>query len=115
MVAHLFGRLDRLGGMSERKHFRLEYRLRPDVDVDAYLPDVKKFVANMRDHDASHDYTSYRDAKDPRHFVHVGHFDADAVERMQTEDWFKTFTAHLRTLTVAPPEATMLAQVATTR
>jgi quinol monooxygenase YgiN len=115
MVAHLFDGLDRLGDMSERKHLRLEYRIRPDVDVDAYLPEVKKFVANMRDHDASHDYTSYRDLKDPRHFVHIGHFDAAAVERIQTEAWFKNFTAYLRTLTVAAPDATMLSQVATTR
>lgn len=102
--------------MSERKHIRLEYRLRPDVDVDAYLPEVMKFVASMRDHAASHDYTSYRDTKDPRHFVHVGHFDGgDVVEQMQTQDWFKSFTAHLRTLTVAPVEVTTLAQVASTR
>jgi quinol monooxygenase YgiN len=114
MVPHLFGPLDRRAGMTERKHMRLEYRLRPDVDVEAYLPEVKKFVANMHDHDASHDYTSYRDAKDPRHFVHVGHFDADAVERMQTQDWFKGFTAYLRTVVVAPPDVTMLAEVATT-
>jgi len=115
MVAHPFDPFDRRGDMSERKHLRLEYRLRPDVDVDAYLPEVKKFVANMRDHDASHDYTTYRDVKDTHHFVHVGHFDADVAERMQTQDWFKGFTAHLRTLTVAPPEVTMLAQVASTR
>jgi len=114
MLPHLFDRLDRLAVMTERKHLRLEYRLRPDVDVEAYLPEVQKFVANMRDHDASHDYTSYRDVKDPRHFVHVGHFDAEVVERMQTQDWFKGFTAHLRTLVVAPPDVTMLAQVATT-
>jgi quinol monooxygenase YgiN len=114
MLPHLFGRLDRRGRMTERKHMRLEYRLRPDVDVEAYLPEVKKFVANMRDHDATHDYTTYRDVKDPHHFVHVGHFDPEAVERMQTQDWFKGFTAHLRTLVVAPPDVTMLAQVATT-
>jgi len=101
--------------MSERKHMRLEYRLRPDVDVEAYLPEVKKFVAAMRDHDPSHDYTTYRDVKDPQHFVHVGHFTSDVAERMQTQDWFKTFTTHLRTLTVNPPDVTMLAQIAATK
>jgi quinol monooxygenase YgiN len=115
MLPHLFDGLDRLRRMTERKHLRLEYRLRPDVDVEAYLPEVKKFVANMRDHDASHDYTTYRDVKDPHHFVHIGHFDPEAVESMQTQDWFKGFTAHLRTLVIAPPDATMLSQVATTR
>ena len=101
--------------MSERKHMRLEYRLRPDVDVDAYLPEVMKFVANMRDHDPSHDYTTYRDVKDPKHFVHVGHFDAEVAERMQTQGWFKAFTTHLRTLTINPPDVTMLAQLTATR
>ena len=101
--------------MSERKHMRLEYRLRPEVDVDTYLPEVTTFVTNMREHDASHDYTTYRDVKDPKHFVHVGHFDSDVVERMQTQDWFKSFTARLRTLTVNPPDVTMLSQVAATK
>ncbi|MEO8552433.1 MAG: hypothetical protein ABI678_20790 [Kofleriaceae bacterium] len=94
---------------------RLEYRLRDDVAPESYLPLVTEFVANMRAHDASHDYTTYRDTKDPRHFVHVGHFAPDVVPGMQAQAWFKTFTSHLRTLTVAPPDVAMLSQVASTR
>jgi len=97
------------------QHLRLEYRLRDDVDPETYLPLVTEFVRNMKAHDASHDYTTYRDTKDPRHFVHVGHFSPDVVPAMQAQAWFKTFTTHMRTLTVAPPDATMLSQVATTR
>jgi quinol monooxygenase YgiN len=102
--------------MTELKHMRLEYRIRPDVDVEAvYLPLVTGFVASMRAHHASHDYTAYRDAKDPHHFVHVGHFDASVVPDMQAQAWFTTFTGRLRELTVAPPDVVMLGQIAATR
>ena len=101
--------------MSQRQHVRIDYHLRPDADLEAYLAEVARFVANIGKFNASNEYTTYRDAKDPRHFVHVGHFDADVSEPMQTEAWFKTFTAHLRTQSVAPPDVVMLAVVASTR
>jgi quinol monooxygenase YgiN len=97
------------------QHMRLEYRLRDDVDPETYLPLLGEFVSNMKAHDPSHDYTTYRDTKDPRHFVHVGHFAPDVIPGMQAQAWFKQFTAHMRTLTAAPPDVAMLSQVASTR
>jgi quinol monooxygenase YgiN len=100
--------------MQERKHVRIEYRLRPDVAVEAYLPRLKELVAAMRADDPSHEYTAFRDANDDRHFVHVGHFDHAIAERMQAQPWFGAYTTHLRTLTVEPPSVTMLSPIAST-
>jgi uncharacterized protein YktB (UPF0637 family) len=52
--------------------------------------------------------------KDPRYFVHVGQFDADAVPSLTQQEFFVTFTKSLRERTVTPPEATQLGVVATT-
>ncbi|MEO8844056.1 MAG: hypothetical protein ABI591_11445 [Kofleriaceae bacterium] len=94
-----------------RKHMRLEYRLRDDVDVEAYLPLVAEFVTNLRNDHRTTDYTAYRDAKDPRHFVHVGHFDEDVATAFQTQAWFKGFTAKVRERTDSPPDVVMLSPV----
>jgi quinol monooxygenase YgiN len=110
-----FGALARHHSMQERKHVRIEYRLRPNVDVEAYWRRLKEFVAAMRAHDPSHEYTAFRDANDDRHFVHVGHFDPAIAEQMQAQPWFAAYTTHLRTLTVEPPNVTMLNTIASTR
>ena len=98
----------------ERRHVRIEYRIREDVDLDAYLRLATEFVGNIRALRATNHYTVYRSAKEPRHFVHVGHFDADAVPVLQAQPWFQAFTARQRELTVAPPDAVVLAEVAST-
>jgi quinol monooxygenase YgiN len=98
--------------MTDRKHMRLEYRLKDSVDIETYIPLVSAFVANLRKDDASTDYTCYRDLKDPRHFVHVGHFDDAVSTKFQTQAWFQEFTTKLRELTVHPPDVVMLSQVA---
>ncbi|HEX7700031.1 MAG TPA: hypothetical protein VF403_04905 [Kofleriaceae bacterium] len=94
-----------------RKHMRLEYRLRDDVDIDGYLPLLTEFVTNLRKDDTTTDYTAYRDAKNPQHFVHVGHFNEDVAAAFQNQVWFKTFTTRLRELTVSPPDVVMLSPV----
>jgi len=98
--------------MTDRKHMRLEYRLKDTVDIETYIPLVSAFVANLRKDDASTDYTCYRDLKDPRHFVHIGHFDAAVSTQFQTQAWFVEFTTKLRELVVNPPDVVMLSQVA---
>lgn len=113
--AHPFGSLDRRQDMTTQKHMRLEYRLRDEIDPATYEPQLEQFVANMRSHARSHDYAAYRDPKDSRHFVHVGHFLPDDVKAMQKEPWFDAYTTKLRTLTVRPPDVTMLELVASTR
>jgi quinol monooxygenase YgiN len=97
------------------KHVRIEYRLRDDVDLDSYAAAVTEFVGGIRAHAASSEYTSYRDAKDPRHFVHVGHFDESIVADLQAQAFFQRFTARQREASVAPADVTMLLPVASTK
>jgi hypothetical protein len=99
----------------DRRHVRIEYRLREDTDLPAYLALVTEFVANIKALRATNDYTAYRDPKDARHFVHVGHFDVDVVPVLQQHAWFKEFTSRQRELVVAPPDALLLDEVASTR
>jgi quinol monooxygenase YgiN len=101
--------------MSEQRHVRIDYRVRPDADLDALAGHIRAFVAGLGAHHATTDYTSYRDAKDPRHFVHVGHFDTAVVPTLQGQAFFQTFTKTLREFTVADPEVTNLEVVASTR
>jgi quinol monooxygenase YgiN len=101
--------------MSEQRHVRIEYRVRPDVDLDALTGLIRDFVAGIANNDASHDYTSYRDAKDPRHFVHVASFEPAALAALQAAPFFQTFTKRLRESTVTDPEVTQLSPVASTR
>jgi quinol monooxygenase YgiN len=114
-AAHRFGWPGRLHGMTEQRHVRIEYRVREDIDLDRLAASIGEFVAGMRAHDGSHDYTSYRDAKDPRHFVHVGHFEATAAATLQTQPFFQAFTAHLKEACASGPDVTQLVPVASTR
>jgi quinol monooxygenase YgiN len=101
--------------MTEQRHVRIEYRVREDVDLDRLAASIGAFVAGMRAHDGSHDYTSYRDAKDPRHIVHVGHFAPAAAATLQTQPFFQAFTAHLKEACASGPDVTQLVPVASTR
>ncbi|HEX4418064.1 MAG TPA: hypothetical protein VH165_09205 [Kofleriaceae bacterium] len=101
--------------MTEQRHVRIEYRVRDDINLDQLAASIGEFVAGMRAHDQATDYTSYRDAKDPRHFVHVGHFRPDAAASLQTQPFFQSFTAKLRESCASGPDVTNLTPVASTR
>ena len=99
----------------ERKHVRIEYRVRPDVDLEELERDITAFVDGIRAHRESNLYTSYRDTADPRHFVHIGEFDAEQVAGLQQQDFFKRFATRLRERCAVPPEVTTLSVVRSTR
>ena len=97
-----------------RRHVRIEYTLRPEVDIDAYKSAVGQFVRDIHSHHASHAYAVYQHETDARRFTHVGAFDAEIVPAMQKEAWFETFTARLRQSAVNGPDVQMVAPVAST-
>jgi hypothetical protein len=112
---HRFGGPDRQQAMTQsRKHVRIEYRVRPEVDLDELKRDIATFVAGIAGHRDTSRYSSFQDAKDPRHFVHVGAFDEDAVPSLQRQEFFVHFTQRLRERCEVAPEATMLVKVAST-
>ena len=101
--------------MDRRKIVRIEYTVRPDVDLDEFVTGVNDFVAGLRGHDPGHRYTSYQHAEEPRRFVHIGDFSADAVPGLQAEEFFRRFAGFLRERCASGPQVTDLAQVASTR
>ena len=74
----------------DKQHVRVEYRLRPEVDLDQQKRDIGAFIAGIHAHRATSRYTSFQ------------------------QEFFVTFTKLLRERCVTPPEATQLSVVATT-
>jgi len=97
-----------------RRHVRIEYTLRPEVDVDAYKTAVAQFVRDIHTHAASSAYAVYQHEKDARRFTHLGAFDPEIVPTMQKQAWFETFTAQLRQSAVNGPDVQSVAPVAST-
>ncbi|HEY4241242.1 MAG TPA: hypothetical protein VGM88_15575 [Kofleriaceae bacterium] len=89
------------------KTMRLEYHLRDDVDVSAYLPHLAAFAGALRAEPACRSYQPFQAEADPRHFLHLGVFSGELA--FTSAPWFTAFTARLRGLTVAPPSVLWLA------
>lgn len=94
---------------------RIEYTVRPEVDLDELTGTIKQFVASIRDHSAAHRYTSYQQSEDRRSFVHVGEFLEEELPSLQAEPFFKRFTAFLRERCAKGPDVTVLDRVAAAR
>jgi quinol monooxygenase YgiN len=97
-----------------RRNVRIEYRLRDDVDLDAYARRLGEFVAGIRRHDPGHAYTAYQHGNDPRAFVHLGAFDESRLPALQGEAFFTAYTQALRPLCERGPEVTTLHPIAST-
>ena len=94
---------------------RIEYVIRDDVNLDEVEKAIAEFVAGIRAHHPEHRYTSYRHAKEPRHFIQIGELVESAAASLQTEPFFPRFTAFLRERCATGPEVTALTRVATAR
>ncbi|HWM89015.1 MAG TPA: hypothetical protein VNO33_24355 [Kofleriaceae bacterium] len=105
----------RESAMKMLKIVRIEYAVRPDVDLDELTGAIGEFVAGIHAHDPGHRYTSYQLREDSRRFVHIGEFDAETLPGLQAEAFFGRFTAFLRERCAAGPEVTALTRVASTR
>ncbi len=92
-----------------RRHVRIEYTLKPEVDLETYKTEAAAFASAIRAHHSTSAYTVYQHEKDPRRFTHVGSFEPDVSSTMQKEAWFGTYTARLRTLAQDGPDVQMVA------
>lgn len=99
---------------SMKRNIRIDYRVRDDVDLEELHGKIAAFVKGLREHDERTLYTSYEDAEDSRHFVHIGEFEEDKLPSLQDAEFFKEFTAILRARTVNPPQVTRTKKVAST-
>ncbi len=97
------------------KIVRIDYTVRDDVDLDQVKAAIAKFIAGIRAHDASHQYTSFVHVASPRQFTHLGIIAADRLADLQAQPFFGDFAGFLRAHCVRGPEVTWLDQVASTR
>jgi hypothetical protein len=95
------------------RYVRIDYTIKPDVDLEEMKRAIREFVASIASHHADHRYTSYQSASDPRSFVHVG--EIVDVDNFQTTPFFRKFSQFLRERCAAGPEVTFLSRVASAR
>ena len=97
-----------------RRHVRIEYTLKPEIEIDAYKAEVGQFVAGIRADHAGHVYTVYQHEENARRFTHLGSFDADLVPAMQKQPFFQKFTAYLREAAIGGPDVQRVGPVVST-
>jgi quinol monooxygenase YgiN len=93
---------------------RIEYTIKPDVDLDEVRTAITTFVAAIANHHPEHRYTSFQSIKEPRSFTHLGELRDGAVDDLLTRPFFKEFSEFLRASCLSGPEAVRLTQVAST-
>jgi quinol monooxygenase YgiN len=97
-----------------RKHVRIEYTIKPEIDLATYKAEVGKFVDGMHADDASHQYAVYQHEENERRFTHVGSFEAALVPAMQQQPFFQHFTGYLRQAAIGGPDVQRVGPVAST-
>jgi len=101
--------------MKNIRFVRIEYTVRPDVDLEELTGAITEFVASIQAHNAENRYTSYQQSENRRSFVHIGELVEEALPALQAEPFFARFTSFLRERCAAGPDVTVLARVASTR
>ena len=97
------------------KIVRIDYTLRDDASIDALKAAIATFVAGIRAHHPSHEYTSFQSTASPRRFTHLGKFEPSRLPDLQAQPFFGQFSAFLKAQCASGPDATWLEEIATTR
>jgi hypothetical protein len=97
------------------RYVRIDYKIKPDVDLEEVKEAISEFVAGIASHHADHRYTSFQYASDPRQFVHVGEIVEEALEDLQATPFFRKFSQFLRERCAHGPEVMLLSRVASAR
>jgi hypothetical protein len=96
------------------KYIRIDYIVRPDVDLDELKAAISEIVEGIRCHNPQHRYTSFQHPADPLRFIHIGEIAENVVPSLQEESFMQHFTAYLRERCCVGPEVTRLDRVAST-
>jgi hypothetical protein len=96
------------------KYIRVDYTVKPDVDLDELKAAIAEFVDGIRSHHAEHRYTSFQHPADPFRFIHIGEVVEEVLPDLQKQAFFQHFTGYLRERCSAGPEVTRLNRVAST-
>jgi len=96
------------------KYIRVDYVVKPEVDLDRLKADIYEFVAGIRSHHPENRYTSFQHPADPNRFIHIGEFAEEALPDLQKQPFFRHFTEYLPGQCSIGPEVTRLDRVAST-
>src|SRR5260370_41580989 len=96
------------------KYIRVDYTVKPDVDLDNLKAAIGEFVAGIRSHHPEHRYTSFQHPADPFRFIHIVEVVEEVLPDLQKQSFFQHFTGYLRERVSAGPEVTRLDRVAST-
>ncbi len=96
------------------RYIRIDYSVKPDVDLGELKTAIGEFVAGIRSHHPEHRYTSFQHPADPLRFIHIGEVVEEVLPDLQRQSFFQHFTVYLRERCSAGPEVTRLDRVAST-
>jgi len=96
------------------KYIRVDYTVKPDVDLDNLKAAITEFVAGIRSHHPEHRYTSFQHPADPNRFIHIGEVVEEVLPDLQKQPFFRHFTEYLPGQCSVGPEVTRLDRVAST-
>ncbi len=74
------------------KYIRVDYSVKPDVDLDELKAAIAEFVAGIRSHHPEHRYTSFQHPADPFRFIHIGEVVEEVLPDLQKQSFFQHFT-----------------------
>ena len=96
------------------RYVRIDYTVKPNVDLEELRGEIAKFVAGFRAHHEQHRYTSLQHANDPRRFTHFGELVDEVNDDLPKQPFFLRFTGYLREKCSSGPEVCRLNCVAST-
>src|SRR5260370_12473195 len=96
------------------KFMRVDYTVKPDIDLEKVKAAIAEFVAGIRSHNPEHRYTSFQHPDDPTRFIHIGEIVAEGLPDLQRQPFFQRFTEYLPSQCAAGPEVTALDRLAST-
>jgi len=96
------------------KYIRVDYTVKPEVNLDNLKAAIYEFVAGIRSHHPEHRYKSFQHSADPNRFIHIGEFVEEALPDLQKQPFFRHFTEYLPGQCSVGPEVTRLERVAST-
>ena len=96
------------------KYIRIDYIVKPSVDLDELKTAIAEFVDGIRSHNPQHRYTSFQHPADLYRFIHIGEVVEEVLPDLQQQSFFQHFTGYLRERCSVGPEVTRLERVAST-
>lgn len=97
-----------------KRYVRIDYTVKPNVDLEELRGEIAKFVAGFRAHHQEHRYTSLQYANDPRRFTHFAELNDEVNDAIPKQPFFQRFTGYLGEKCSSGPEVIRLNCLAST-